>query len=353
MTRKEETSPIAEQQQQQQQQQPQPPTIIERIVGGINLLIFVLVWLLSAISPFLFLYSIMYKQFWSLTIILLITRVAHSPGIVPKPTNSNTSSNRLRKFFGHYTPKYFRSVRIIWEGQEREDVDNKQTLYGVHPHGVFCMGWAKLFLNDDGRFDNRVRFCFAPYLYQTPFFRLFALLLGKPGSASKQDMISYLRNGESVALPPGGFEEATITSLDHDRVYIRRRTGFIKLCLQHGVALRPVYVFGEKDCYYNMQGLWKLRLLLNRYGLPTIFPWGCLWMPLLPKLNAQLYIVIGEPIAVPKINDPTKEDIRIWHDKYINSLIKIYETHKERAYYRDKNRNEDCDNIKTMKLEIW
>ena len=149
------------------------------------------------------------------------------------------------------------------------------------------MGWSKLFLNDD-KFDNKVRFCFAPYLYKTPFFRLFTLLLGKPGSASKQDMNRYLQQGESLALPIGGIEEATISSLNHDRVFIQRRTGFIKLCLQYGVAIRPIYVFGEKDCYWNIQGLWKLRLLLNRYGLPTIFAWGCPWIPSVAQIKCPI-----------------------------------------------------------------
>ena len=57
---------------------------------------------------------------------------------------------------------------------------------------------------------QHVRFCFAPALYASPFFRLFSRVTGRPGSAAKRDMISYMRRGESIALPPGGFEGTII-----------------------------------------------------------------------------------------------------------------------------------------------
>ena len=53
---------------------------------------------------------------------------------------------------------------------------------------------------------QHVRFCFAPALYASPFFRLFSRVTGRPGSAGKANMVSYMRRGESLALPPGGFE---------------------------------------------------------------------------------------------------------------------------------------------------
>ncbi|KAL3920588.1 MAG: hypothetical protein SGILL_003188, partial [Bacillariaceae sp.] len=145
-------------------------------------------------------------------------------------------------------------------------------------------------------------------------------------------MISYLKRGESLALPPGGFEEATLTSLKKDRVFIRKRTGFIRLCLQYGVAVKPVFVFGEKDLYWNIQGGWSWRLTLNRYGFPTILTWGCSWLPLLPKRNAPLFIAVGQEIALPRIENPTKDQVKLWHDKYVTALEKLYDGNKEQAY---------------------
>ena len=178
----------------------------------------------------------------------------------------------------------------------------------------------------------------------SPFFRLFSRGVGNPGSASKDSMISYMRKGESLALPPGGFEEATLTSTNHDRVFIKKRTGFVRLCLREGIAIRPVYVFGERSCYWNIQGAFKSRLALNRYGIPAILAWGNLLVPWLPKRHVEMYIAIGKPLKLPKIEKPTKEEVSAWHDKYIKALTQLFEEHKAAAY---------GPSSKTMKLEIW
>ena len=73
-----------------------------------------------------------------------------------------------------------------------------------------------------------------------------------------------------MALLPGGFEEATITSSGADRVYIKNRRGFVKYALQHGYCLTPTYSFGENKCFSNLQGMWSFRLWLNSLGLPAI-----------------------------------------------------------------------------------
>jgi hypothetical protein len=191
---------------------------------------------------------------------------------------------------------------------------------------------------------QHVRFCFSPALFASPFFRLFSRGCGNPGSASKFAMKEYMKNGESLALPPGGFEEATLTCLTQDRVYIKKRTGFVKLCLQHGIAIRPVYVFGEKSCYWNVQGAFSSRLAVNRYGIPTILSWGNTFLPLLPKPSVAIHIVVGKPLALPKIEQPTKDDVAKWHNKYIAALKQLFEDHKQEAYGQDS---------KTMKLEVW
>lgn len=139
--------------------------------------------------------------------------------------------------------------------------------------------------------------------------------------------------------------EATLTSTQHDRVFVKKRTGFIRLCLKHGFCVRPVYVFGEKGLYYNVQGFFPARLALNRYGLPAIAFWGSLLCPLMPKMSVDVRIVVGAPLALPRIDEPTKEDVKKWHDAYIAALTKLFEDHKEAAY--------GPEQAKVAKLEVW
>jgi Diacylglycerol acyltransferase. len=159
-------------------------------------------------------------------------------------------------------------------------------------------------------------------------------------------MVKYMKRGENLALPPGGFEEATLTNIHQDRVYIRKRMGFIKLALQHGYDVVPVYCFGENQTYWNMQGAWKIRLWLNSLGIPSIFIWGAWFLPLLPKRSEMgLYVVCGDALVLPRIEHPTKEQVREWHDKYIAALMHLFERHKASAY------GEELGKI--QKLQVW
>jgi hypothetical protein len=66
--------------------------------------------------------------------------------------------------------------------------------------------------------------------------------------------------------------------------------------------------------------------------------------PLVPKNTVDLMICIGAPLALPKIDNPTKEDVQKWHAKYIAALTGVLEEYKETAY---------GPAGKTAKLEVW
>lgn len=106
---------------------------------------------------------------------------------------------------------------------------------------LFLVGWSVLFLRPE---LSHVRFCFATMLAYSPYFRLMCRITGKPGSASKESMTALMEAGEHVALIPGGFHEASIVTDDTDRIYLKKRAGFIKYALKHGYRVAPVFVFG-------------------------------------------------------------------------------------------------------------
>eukprot|EP00557_Chaetoceros_sp_GSL56_P010099 CAMPEP_0176480724 /NCGR_PEP_ID=MMETSP0200_2-20121128/2431_1 /TAXON_ID=947934 /ORGANISM="Chaetoceros sp., Strain GSL56" /LENGTH=275 /DNA_ID=CAMNT_0017876865 /DNA_START=511 /DNA_END=1338 /DNA_ORIENTATION=+ len=274
---------------------------------------------------------------------VLVTTFAFLPwekGILSKMVTAFARCNSL----------YYKQCAIIFESSSSlpasspsHDGQAKPKFYAVHPHGAFCLGWSILFTHIK---MTTVRFCFSPALYYSPFFHMWCRLTGKPGKADKASMVKYMKRGEDVALPPGGFEEATLTNVHQDRVYIRKRLGFIKLALQHGYDVVPVYCFGENKTYWNMQGAWKLRLWMNSWGVPSIMIWGAWFLPLLPKRSEiGLYVVCGDALELPKIEDPTKEQVREWHDKYIAALVNLFERHKSSVYGEELG--------KVQKLQIW
>ena len=341
--------------------------ILRTTLGAISITTFIFIWLASLGSPIYGFYWCWYGEQYNtpLFVLLVLTLIAYLPW-----KNNGPFSKSVKAFARLNTFYYTKCVVIIQneqslpkrprkettkteEQKQNEDGQQKQQqrqqqqpiLYAVHPHGAFCLGWSVLFCSkimDVGK----VRFCFSPVLFTSPLFRLWSRLTGHPGSASKASMIGYMKKKKTLALPPGGFEEATLTCRNKDRVYIKKRTGFVKLALKHGYTLCPVYCFGENQTYNNIQGLWNYRLWLNKLGLPAIFVFGSWLGPLLPKRDDRgIRIVVGEPIVLPTLSDPSREDVQHWHNKYIAGLIQTFEDHKEEYY--------SSDIAKTQKLEIW
>ena len=69
---------------------------------------------------------------------------------------------------------------------------------------------------------------------------------------------------------------------------------------------------------------------LFRLGLPAIVPWGQWWCPILPKNQVDLHVVVGTPLALPTIPQPTQNDIDTWHGLYVEHLIELFDHHKGR-----------------------
>lgn len=300
------------------------------LLGSFTVGIFVLLWVGSIASPAVLIWAVHRKFYYLAAFIVLIAIISYIPW------EKGALSRKLTAFVDWYHPRFYLSCRTIFAKASLRRPG--QTLYAVHPHGAFCLGWSTLFHSN---FMDNVRFCFSPTLYASPLFRLWCRMTGKPGKADKASMIYYMKRGENLALPPGGFEEATLTCLTRDRVFIQKRAGFVKLCLTHGYTIVPVYCFGEKGTFWNVQGGWKLRLALNGMGIPTILIWGLRFLPFLPK-RVNLLVVAGDPIECPKIDAPTRDDVMLWHAKYKASLLALFEKYKEEAMYG-----------KDVKLELW
>jgi hypothetical protein len=348
-----------------------PSRILQTVIGATALLSFILVWFASIGSPILGLYWFWHEHYFSVFILVVLTLIAYLPW-----GDESTSNDNIMKSYARISNLYYKKCIVIFQKQqslpsittttktvletkENKD-DNKQQqqqqhhqplLYAVHPHGAFCLGWSVLFCSKIMN-DAKVQFCFSPVLFTSPLFRLWSRLTGTPGSADKSSMINYMtkkkdgRQNNHLALPPGGFEEATLTCRNKDRVYIKKRTGFVKLALQHGYNIVPVYTFGENQTYDNIQGMWNFRLWLNKLGIPAIVVFGSWFFPILPKRDdCGLRIVVGEPVVLPTISNPSREEVKHWHDKYITALTRIFEEHKEEYY--------GPEVAKTQKLEVW
>lgn len=68
-------------------------------------------------------------------------------------------------------------------------------------------------------------------------------------SVDPNNFRKLLENKKNVSLVPGGFEEATLTTNNEYRLFIRNRKGFIKYAMKYGYKIYPVFIF--KESTYN------------------------------------------------------------------------------------------------------
>lgn len=92
------------------------------------------------------------------------------------------------------------------------------------------------------------------------------------------------------------FEEASLMKYGEEIVFLKKRAGFIKMALQYGYSLTPAFGFKECFSYYNVQGFDKFKLLLNKFKLPGVIPFGEFLAPVLPKRDCEIHVVIGKSL---------------------------------------------------------
>ena len=209
-------------------------------------------------------------------------------------------------------------------------------LLAYSPHGVFCAAFS----GSHGvlhplLFDKGVVFLLASFLYHMPLFRLFVVaLFGNVRDASRGSMESLMTERRHVALLPGGLEEASIVEPGRERVYVRRRKGFVKLALRYGYTIYPIYTFGESEAYRTFVPAWlpfALRWRINSWKLPVAAPWGRWWAPLMPLAGAELHTVVGRPIKCPRTDEKQLRGGPIvdeYHRRYVAELLRVFDEQK-------------------------
>jgi 2-acylglycerol O-acyltransferase 2 len=215
-------------------------------------------------------------------------------------------------------------------------------MMAMHPHGIIGVSAWSAFLNDhEGSYasiqpDMDVRFVTLASNFKIPFFRELLLWVGLLDASA--DTIRFnLNKGRSIIVMVGGAEESLHARPGVSELVLSRRKGFVKIALQMGTPLVPVYGFGENELFYqvsNPEGSILRRVQeyikgITGVALPAFHGRGIFLYDygFLPR-RIPLVTVIGEPIPLPKIEKPTDEDIEKYHTIYIENLKRLYNEYK-------------------------
>ncbi|KAG7222810.1 hypothetical protein INR49_016062 [Caranx melampygus] len=242
---------------------------------------------------------------------------------------------------------YFRDYFPIRLIKTHNLLPSRNYIFGYHPHGIFCFGAFCNFGTEATGFSKKfpgIRPSLATLAgnFRLPVLRDY-LMSGGICPVNKNS-IDYLlsRNGtgNAVVIVVGGAAESLHCAPGMNMVTLKNRKGFVKLALQKGSDLVPVYSFGENDAYKQVifeEGSWwrsiqkRLQKILGFapcvfHGCGLFFgnSWG-----IVPFCN-PITTIVGEPITVPKIEDPTEDIIDMYHAMYIKSLQCLFDKYKTR-----------------------
>ncbi|XP_048873550.1 diacylglycerol O-acyltransferase 2 [Brienomyrus brachyistius] len=242
---------------------------------------------------------------------------------------------------------YFRDFFPIRLVKTCDLLPSRNYIFGYHPHGIFCFGAFCNFSTESTGFSKKfpgIRPSLATLAgnFRMPLLRDYLMSGGIcPVNRNSIDhLLSHNGTGNAVIIVVGGAAESLDCAPGMNSVTLKNRKGFVKLALQKGADLVPVYSFGENEVYkqviFEEGSFWRLaqKKLQKLFGFaPCLFhgcsifsedSWG--FVPYAKPITT----IVGEPITVPKIEDPSQEVLDQYHAMYITSLGKLFDKHKSR-----------------------
>lgn len=243
---------------------------------------------------------------------------------------------KLFKYFADYFPVTIIKTADLHPG--------KNYILGCHPHGIMCHSHF-INLGSEGSGFSRYFPAIRSYLcvlsgqFKFPIFREYFLLSGaiEVSRSSIEWVLTKESTGNAIGIIVGGASEALDSVPGRYRLNLRHRKGFVRMALEHGASLVPVFSFGENNIYTqvdNPEGS-KLRncqnFLTKVLGFsPPIFHGRGIFnytFGLLPY-RQPIFTVFGKPIDVKKVPNPTNEQINQLHEQYIRELTELFDSYK-------------------------
>lgn len=248
----------------------------------------------------------------------------------------------------HSIEKYSSSVDHNNNNNNNDDNNKSETkgvIFAMEPHDI--LPYSVFVFNPSlqllpGSVGQNGTALITGAAFQIPFMKQVFTWVGA-NPVDKRTFRSRLQQEKSLSFCPGGVQE--VIYMDDQRnndtitLFLMKRKGFIKLALENGSPIVPVFSFHLDGSYGYYIPKGKIVTILARMigFVPMIF-WGRFLIPFGIPYPKQISVVFGKAIDVPKLNveDITNEIIDKYHGMFISEMMALFERHKHNEGYGDK-----------------
>jgi len=232
--------------------------------------------------------------------------------------------------------KYFALKTTLEDEQAicKYEVEGKAIIYALEPHdilpyGIFALN--KTLRRFPVSCKNRYGLMTSA-VFNLPIMKQMYTHMGA-SPVDKKTFRKHLERGESVGLVPGGVQEVIMMNPDAPEdlvLYLNSRKGFIKLALESGSPIVPMFAFNIDGSFGYWLPRGKFMEKIARFlGFLPVFFWGRWGIPFGIPRPQKLHLVVGKPIHIPCEGENVQvESVNKYHRIFLNEMESLYERHK-------------------------